>query len=157
MTDRQLIEKAKEIIERIIYLSLATVGKDGMAWSSPVYAAYDEQYNFYWASGKNSRHSTNIAFNHTVSFTIFDSTAPWGTGEGVYFQAKVFELTDKEEIQKAFTYRYGRINKQFEPVENYMGNAPRRIYKAVPEKVWMNVDSEENGFFVDIRKEIKLK
>jgi hypothetical protein len=38
------------------------------------------------------------------------------------------------------------------------GNGVRRVYKAVPEKVWMNDDIIEDGKFIkDIRVEVPLE
>ena len=33
----------------------------------------------------------------------------------------------------------------------YLGDKPRRIYKAVPQKMWLNSDASINGNFVDTR------
>jgi len=150
------VKQAKKIIERNLYITLATVGNDGLPWSSPVYAAYDEKYNFYWASGKNARHSLNIKEKKIVSFVIFDSSVPWGKGKGVYFQAKAYELADEKTILHAFKYRYGRIRQPEPPIEEFLNTAPRRIYKAIPEKIWISVDAEDNGYFVDKRIELSL-
>src|SRR5690348_8698929 len=95
------ITRAKQIIEKILYITLATVDNDGQPWNSPVYSAYDSEYNFYWASDRNGQHSRNIAENNKVFVVIYDSTVPEGTGEGVYIQAKAYMLIDKNEIQKA--------------------------------------------------------
>ena len=57
------IATAKRIIEKILYMTIATVDKNGQTWNSPVYSAYDENYNFYWASDLNGQHSKNIAGN----------------------------------------------------------------------------------------------
>jgi uncharacterized protein YhbP (UPF0306 family) len=62
----QLNKRAKEIIELILYITIATVSKDGTPWNSPVYSAFDEDYNFYWASDQNGQHSKNIAENDKV-------------------------------------------------------------------------------------------
>ncbi len=155
--DISLIQQAKNIIQKNLYITLATIGKDGLPWSSPVYAAYDENYNFYWASAKNAKHSLNIEENDKISFVIFDSSVPWGKGEGVYMQAKAFQLIRKKDILHAFTYRYGRINQAPRPLEEFLDKAPRRIYKAVPEKIWIKVDTKENGYFVDKRIELRLE
>ncbi|MBI2327880.1 pyridoxamine 5'-phosphate oxidase family protein [Candidatus Curtissbacteria bacterium] len=40
-----LAEKAKQIISKIIYITIATTSKDGQPWNSPVYSAYDDKYN----------------------------------------------------------------------------------------------------------------
>lgn len=151
-------ERAKEIINKILYLTIATVDKEGQPWNTPVYTAFDEDYNFYWASDQNGQHSKNIAQNSKVFLVIYDSTAPEGTGEGVYIQAKASILTSEDELQKALRYLYKRKNQQPGKGEakEFLGDYPRRIYKAVPEKVWLNGDGEVNGNYIDIRIEVKL-
>jgi hypothetical protein len=42
--------KAQAILDRINYSTLATVSNDGQPWNSPVYCAYDQDYNVYWVS-----------------------------------------------------------------------------------------------------------
>ncbi len=151
-------EKAKNIISDIIYITIATVSKDGQPWNSPVYSAFDEQYNFYWASWKDNQHSKNIVDNPSVFLSIYDSTVPEGTGEGVYIQASAHELSDSEEIKKALALLYTRKNQDPEKrkSEEFLGNYPRRVYKAVPEKIWMNSNGDIDGNYVDARIEVKL-
>lgn len=150
-------EKVKQILQKILYITIATSTKDGMPWNSPVYSAYDENYNFYWASDQNGQHSKNIKENPNVFLVIYDSTAPEGTGEGVYVQAKAYELTDEKEILHALSILDKRVGKTKERhAEEFLGNYPRRVYKAVPEKFWMNSDGEVNGNFIDIRVEVDL-
>lgn len=152
-------KRAKEIIEKILYITIATVSKDGQPWNSPVYSAFDEKYNFYWASDQNGQHSKNIAENNKVFLVIYDSTAPEGTGEGVYVLAKAHMLTDENEIRDALGYLDGRVSKQKDPttrVSEFQGDMPRRVYKAVPEKFWMNGDGDVDGHYIDIRTEIDL-
>lgn len=102
----QLSQRAKEIIENILYITVATCSKDGQPWNTPVYCAYDEDYNH------------------------------------------------------ALKYLDGRVSKKKDPETRFMefqGKMPRRVYKAVPEKWWMNDDGEINGHYIDVRKEIFLK
>lgn len=158
--EAQLAQRAKEIIQKILYITIATVNNTGQPWNSPVYSAFDEDYNFYWASDVNNQHSENIAQNNKIFLVIFDSTAKEGTGEGVYILAKAHQLTAEDEIRKALSYLDGRVGKTKDPVTRvfeFMGDMPRRVYKAVPEKVWMNADGEVNGHYVDKRIEIDLK
>lgn len=150
------IEKAKAIIAKIIYITIATVSKDGKPWNTPVYSAYDEKFNFFWASWKENEHSKNIHDNDDVFLVIYDSTVPEGTGEGVYVKAKAYELNDPKEIEHAMKYLYGRKNKTPRKIGEFLGDYPRRIYKAVPEKFWLNTDGEVSGNYVDKRIEIKL-
>ncbi len=153
------VKKAKDIISKILYITIATASKDGTPWNSPVYSAYDDEYNFFWASDQNGQHSKNIAENNKVFLVIYDSTAAEGTGEGVYIQAKTSMLTDPEEIAHALECLDGRVNKKKDPlsrIAQFQGDKPRRVYKAVPEKVWINGDGDVNGEYIDIRMEIDL-
>lgn len=150
------IQRTKEIISKILYITIATASKDGSPWNSPVYSAYDEEYNFFWISSPEAQHSKNIKENNRVFLVIYDSTIAEGTGEGVYIQAKAYELTDEEEITHALQYHYGRKEKSPRPAIDFLGNQPRRIYKAVPEKVWINTDKKIESHHVDGRVEIPL-
>ena len=150
------VAKAKEIISKILYITIASVTKDGEPWNTPVYSAFDENYNFYWASWKENQHSKNIVENPNIFIVIYDSTAAESTGRGVYIKAKAYALTDPKEIEHAAKYTYGRKSKQPRSAKEFLGEYPRRMYKAVPEQVWMNVASEVDGNFVDKRVEIRL-
>jgi len=150
------LEKAKKIIADIIYINIATVSPGGKPWNSPVYCAFDEQYNFYWASWRENEHSKNIAQNPNIFITIYDSTAPEGTGEGVYIQANACEITNPQEIEHAIKYYYGRKNGTPRKIEEFLGEYPRRMYKAILEKVWMNDEGNINGNYIDIKTEVNL-
>lgn len=150
------VKKAKDIISRILYITIATASKDGTPWNSPVYSAFDENYNFFWASDQNGQHSKNIKENNKVFLVIYDSTVPEGAGEGVYVQAKAYALVDDEEIQHALNCLDERVGKKPHSPNQFLGNKPRRVYKAIPEKFWVNGDGEVKGNYIDIRMEIKL-
>jgi len=150
------IEKAKAIIAKIIYITIATVSKDGEPWNTPVYSAYDEKFNFFWASWKENEHSKNIRNSSDVFLVIYDSTVPEGTGEGIYVKAKAYELDDPKEIEYAMKYLYGRKNKTPRKVEEFLGAHPRRVYKAIPENFWLNAEGDVDGNYVDKRIEIDL-
>ena len=154
--DNDLNSKAKKIIEKILYITIATVSKDGQPWNSPVYSAFDKNYNFYWASDKNGQHSKNITENENIFIVIYDSTVPEGTGEGVYVKAKAYSLEDEKEIQHALEYLDGRVGKKPHDPNGFLGDMPRRVYKAVPEKFWVNDDGDINGNYIDIRIEVNL-
>ena len=155
-----LTEKAKQIINKFFYITIATVDDKGQPWNTPVYSAFDEEYNFYWISDQSGQHSKNISDNEKIFIVIYDSTAPEGAGEGVYVLAKAQMLTDKEEIANGLRFLDGRVGKQKDSqarVLEFMGENPRRVYKATPEKFWMNADGDTDGKYIDIRVEVKLK
>lgn len=151
-----LSKRAKEIIEEIFYFNIATVNNDSQPWNSMVYGAYDDAYNFYWGSHKESQHSNNIRANNKVFVTIYDSTTPAGEGEGVYILAEAKEVAELEEIKKAHRLIQDRRPIPYWRLNQMYGATPVRIYKAVPKKVWMNVEGEKNGHYIDMRQEISL-
>jgi general stress protein 26 len=150
---------AKEIMKNILYITLATTSKEGWPWNSPVYSAFDECYTFYWTSDRSAQHSKNITENSRVFIVVYNSTVPEGTGTGVYIQAKAYVVTDEKEIQRAVNYLYERIGNQPPPgkVKELQGDYPRRIYKAIPERFWINARGEVNEQYIDVREEVVLK
>lgn len=150
-------ERAKEIISKIIYITVATVSKDGHPWNAPVFAAYDKNYNFYWGTYKESQKSKNILSNKNIFLVIYDSNAAPGTGEGVYIKAIATEMDNPKEIEFAHKLLSDRHIAPYWKLEQVQGNRPIRLYKAVPQKVWINTEGEVDGNYIDTRTEIELK
>ena len=147
-------KRAKEILQIIKYATLATVTAEGKPWNSPVASMLDNDLNIYWFSDKEGQHSKNVRTNGEVFIVVYDSTVPWGQGEGVYIQAKAYELNDPEEVRIARRIKKGP---DADSLEEFIGNAARRAYKAVPQRIWMNDDVTEEGKFIkDIRVEVPL-
>ena len=140
------VAQARSIIDSIQYLTIATVNQDGTPWNSPVHQVHDEQYIFYWLSDKNNQHSKNIRANGKVFGVIYDSTVPEGEGVGIYLDLDVTEVDDAVEITKA-----RRIKKGDDYVSTpgeFLGDAVRRVYRAVPTKIWINDAEIVDGVFV---------
>ena len=149
-------KRAKEIIERILYITIASVSESGEPWNAPVYSAFDEDHNFYWGSHVDAQHSKNIRVNPNIFFVIYDSTIPAGEGEGVYIRARAEEMSDLEEIKKAHKLLWDRHAVPYWKLEEVHGDTPIRLYKAVPQKVWTNDEDERDGHYIDKRTEIEL-
>lgn len=156
IVEKQSTKMAKDVIEKILYITIATSNKEGVPWNSPVYSAYDESYNFYWASYVENQHSKNIRANQNVFIVIYDSTVPEGTGFGVYMEGKAYQLDkdDVEEIKHAIKLLSERVNKKPRSPEEFLEGFPRRIFKFVPEKIWVNSEGEIKGNYVDTRIDI---
>lgn len=153
--DMDKAQRAKEILKTIEYATIATTDKNGKPWNSPVARTYDNDLNIYWFSDKNNQHSRNIRENENVFIVIYDSTVPEGEGEGVYIEAKAYELTDPDEITKVRRLKKG-LDYDGSP-DDFLGDANRRVYKAVPQRVWMNDAELKDGVFIrDYRVEISL-
>lgn len=153
---KDLSKRAKEIIEKIDYITIASVTPEGMPWNSPVYSAFDDDYNFYWGTHIDSQKAKNIQNNENVFLVIYDSTVPPGTGEGVYVQAKSRQLSEPDEIQHAYeTLRNRRPTHFWEP-EAFSEEGPIRLFIAEPQKAWMNDEDNKKGHYIDTRTEIQL-
>jgi len=147
-------QKAKEILSKIQYATIATVTPEGKPWNSPVAHEIDENNIIYWFSDKENQHSKNVRENPFAFIVIYDSTAPEGTGEGVYIEADVEELADADEINNIRNAKKGKV---VDDANEFLGDAVRRCYKATPKRMWMNDAEEKDGKFIrDYRVEVNL-
>lgn len=130
--EQRHIRSAQEILEKIHYINIATVNEDGTPWNTPVSASHDKKLIFYWGSNPQNVHSQNIRRNENVFVTIYDSTAPEGTGEGIYLVGKAKEL--------------GQEN-------NFICK-----YQFTPEQAWINDEAknEDGSYKHDIRVQLDL-
>ena len=152
--------RARTIVQRILYVTVATVGIDGTPWNSPVYASYDERGDFFWSSSPQAEHSRNIEHNGRVFLVIYDSTAPEGTGVGVYVEAAAAALTRPDAIATARRHLALRAAKPFAPErpDPLLESGAQRIYRATPQRVWLNhFENDARGSFLrDIRVELPV-
>ena len=155
---KDYVAEAKKIIEENIYLTVAT--SDGSKpWVSPLFFAYDKDYNFYWASGKDALHSRFIRSNQKVAIVIFDSRAPEGEGDGVYFESTCVELMTAEELKVAMDILNRRVTKEefrIKDLSGVTGKGMWLIYKASTQKLYKLTDEIVNGQYLDKRVEITL-
>lgn len=152
---------AKDMVQRIMYITIASVSQDGEPWNSPVYAAYDNGGTFYWTSSPESQHSRNISEHSGVFIVIYDSTVPEGTGVGaVYIEARASVIDDPDEIEIARAHTNGRVGKtdSVGTAEQFGPGAVRRVYKAEPVRAWVNTDEldQDGAWLRDVRAEIPL-
>ena len=152
-----LIKEAAKVIKSILYINIASVTPSGRPWNSPVYCAYDKQLNFYWFSWKLNQHSKNIRNNANAFVTIYDSTVPAGTGFGVYLEGQAYEVSNVKDMLVGLKEVYKREKKKPREVVQFLKKFPRRVYKFVPEKIWVNGDRETDGNFIDVRTELDIK
>ena len=94
-----------EIIDAARYMVLATADEDGVPWASPVWFAPDGYTRFLWVSREDTRHSRNLAVRSRLSIVIFDSSAPIGTGEGVYMDALAQQVDEPADAIEVFSRR----------------------------------------------------
>lgn len=153
--EQELVQKAKQVLEKIPYITIASVTKDGLPWNSPVYGVHDEEYNFFWNSAVNSQHSQNIAENKNIFIVVYDSTVLEGAGFGVYIEAEAKELIEGDELAHALEIFYKAKGKEPKGQSFFTGVSIRRFYKATPKKVWVNA-YDKTKTPPDFKVQIKL-
>ena len=151
------MNEVEQIISGIKYAVLATVSEDGQPWNTPFFASIDKDLNIYWDSSTESQHSRNIQANSKVFIVIFDSITEieGKTKQGVYIKARASLVEDPDGMNYYFKLRE-KGPKPLSDTTQFKGKSPKRIYKAIPDQVWINDRVVIDGRKVDIRKEVPL-
>jgi uncharacterized protein YhbP (UPF0306 family) len=156
----QIWEKAKHIITSNSFMVIATASTDATPWNTPVYYAFDKENTFYWYSGKNTKHSQLITKNKKVAISIFNNSGDLG---GVYITGNASEVVE-EELPHALETYFNRAlpdnpeekKKMLSMPEDFLGDSVLRMYKVVPEKIYVSGDANKwNGKWIDVREEVK--
>jgi len=98
------VGRARRMLAGIQYLTLATAGADGRPWASTVWCATWQpttagdalDLQLLWLSRPGARHSQNLLVRPEVGISIFDSTQPAGTGEGLQLDAVAGEVASAD-------------------------------------------------------------
>ena len=69
---QELQALGRSIVDRSLYMVLATADRAGRPWATPVYFAPEEYRSFVWVSRPDARHSRNLAERPELGITIFD-------------------------------------------------------------------------------------
>jgi pyridoxine/pyridoxamine 5'-phosphate oxidase len=123
---------ARELIDSLQYMTLATSDESGRPWASPVWFAHADYARFLWVSKPDARHSRNLATRPEAAIVIFDSTVPMGTGQAVYVEATV-ELLQGEDEERGIAIFSARSEANGGPawtVDDIRPPAPLRLYRA---------------------------
>ena len=129
------IAVAREIIDRSLYMVVATADQSGQPWASPVYFAPSGYRDFFWVSEPDATHSLNLRDRREVGIVIFDSSLPIGTGQGVYVlgvarELPAHETADGIEIFSTRSVAHGGTEWS---VEDVSPPARHRLYQATAE------------------------
>ena len=96
MSAPDLDRLAREILDRIRYVVLATIDEDGRTRSSPVYFTPHGYEDLYWVSYADTHHSRNLARDNRLGGVVFDSTRPPGESSAVYVTGSAREIPADE-------------------------------------------------------------
>lgn len=140
------------------WCNLATVCADGSPWNTPLFYVHDK-HSLYWWSPLKAVHSQNILRDDRVFITIYDSHTPVGKGDGagLYLccKAKVVTSDEFNKVMALFNEKV-KVPDFFLTERAVDGKAPTRLFQATIQQAWENKDGNENGYFVDERREITL-
>lgn len=78
----EIRDLSRSILERGSFISLATLDEGGV-WVSGLLYVLDADYNIYWVSDENVRHSQAILKNPNVAGTVIISARPGDESEAV--------------------------------------------------------------------------
>ena len=126
---------------------------DNQPWACTVYFAYDSDWNLYWISTPDRRHSKEIISNDKVAGTIVLSHTPGDKVRGLQFQGIAEEITNPADIRKLYPY-YGKRFDYMKALEEIIsGKNPHRLYRIKPTQF---VLFDEVNFPDNSRQEYKL-
>jgi nitroimidazol reductase NimA-like FMN-containing flavoprotein (pyridoxamine 5'-phosphate oxidase superfamily) len=96
MSQDELGDLARTVIDANRYMALGTADEAGNPWVSPVWFASEDYRQFHWVSSPKARHSQNLSVRPEVAIAVFDSSGTPGTVEAVYVSGRAEELTGDE-------------------------------------------------------------
>jgi nitroimidazol reductase NimA-like FMN-containing flavoprotein (pyridoxamine 5'-phosphate oxidase superfamily) len=135
---------AREIIDRSLYMVVATADPSGQPWVSPVYFAASGYRDFFWISQPDATHSENLRERREVGIAIFDSSQPLGTGEGVYVLGVARELPAHETAEGIEIFSKRSVSHGGEEIsaEDVSPPARHRLYQATAEATYVLDDHD---------------
>jgi hypothetical protein len=137
--DRPPAEIAKAIVDRSLYMVVATADRSGQPWASPVYFAPEGYRDYYWVSRPEAQHSRNLVERREVGIAIFDSSVPINSGQGVYISGVAQELPAHEcaDPIRVFSARTEGHGGGGWSLEDVIEPAEQRLYKATAEAIYV--------------------
>ena len=146
-----------EYLKEAKLMQIAT-SKDNKPWVATVWFAYDNNFNIYFISRHNRRHSLEIAKNPYVAGAIVKKHETLGDKtRGLQFEGKCSELKGSELIKNfaIFARRFPKVTKFIlSPKEIIEGATDHHLYKIVPSSI---VLFDEVNFPDQSRQELKLE
>lgn len=135
---------AREIIDKALYMVVATSDSSGQPWASPVYFAHGDYRDFFWISQPDATHSENLRERREVGIAIFDSTQPIGTGKGAYVLGVARELPAHETAEGIEIFSKRSVSHGGEEIsaEDVSPPARHRLYQATAEAIYVLDDHD---------------
>ena len=148
MTEAVLQDRVRALIERNSVLTLATVDPSGHPWVSPVFYSIDDDFEIYWVSAVDARHSANVRDTGVVAIVVHDSLDD--QTDAVYIEANAVELNEAAEVRRGMDVMGRRDDRQpthwrIDDLGTVTGDGPWRIYNAIRKATWVREVGEKGG------------
>jgi uncharacterized protein YhbP (UPF0306 family) len=126
-------ELAKKYLDQVFVMQLATCA-DGQPWCCTVHFVADDNFNLYWISAPQRRHSKELANNPKAAAAIaMPETA--GKVRGVQIQGTVRKVTDPQELAKLIAPYEKRFGRHGVGAEIAAGTNPHQLYQLRPDSI----------------------
>lgn len=100
MSDAEVLERVRRLIESETTMVLATAGEDGAAAAAPLFYLPGAALALYWLSAERSRHSRNIARRPKAAAAVYRSVARWQEIQGVQMEGAAEAVRDRAERER---------------------------------------------------------
>ncbi len=124
-----------EYLKEAKMMHLATV-RDGKPWTCNVWFAADKDFNIYWFSSRNRRHSEDVENDPHVAASIWIPSKPADESRGIQLEGAAERVTNPVEIAKSISIYAGRIF-TLQAVKQYMASREyaHHFYRITPSSI----------------------
>lgn len=141
------IEQVRRTIANSKIVPIATVSPGGVPHNSPVFLAFDADFNAIWSSDPASQHSQNIERTGQVFLAVFDSANSVGGGLYIEAQASEIPVQDPDFLPALKVYAEAKkIADAPVPIrDDFTQPKGQRLYIAVPKSLWINYSTKDES------------
>ncbi len=148
---------AEELLENHHYCVIATASAEAVPWVTPIFYAYDSDWNLFWISSRTSSHSKLLEQNPHACAVIYQPPSVSQETSALYLsgQVSICRGTVLEEGMHVYFERAGLgVSGK---AEDYAGDSPCRLYQLAPEQAFSLQEPEwEENLLLDKRVSIAL-
>jgi uncharacterized protein YhbP (UPF0306 family) len=153
MMENKLKNSIRRILDENKLMFLATTNKSKNPESCAVYYCFDEYFNLYFWTDKDSRHSKNILKKGEVAVSIASCSQKWGSFlKGLQIQGKCVEVSKLKIVLPAKLYmkRFPKVKSLIKNPKDFLKKYDSTMFVIKPK--WFKI-LDEKTFGREIWKE----
>ncbi|WP_461534908.1 pyridoxamine 5'-phosphate oxidase family protein [Spongorhabdus nitratireducens] len=146
-----------ELLETNHYCVLATANSEGEPWNTPLFYAFDHNWQLYWISSTDCHHSRLLAENPKASAVIYEPPGVSHETSALYLSGTA-AICEGAEIEQALEFYLQRTGLGISRnADDYQGDSPCRFWKLSPEKAWTLQEPEwQDNLLLDRRTAVDI-